>query len=226
MPDIFKSSNLQKNDSELHKSQELKTIRSLPEKEIHGLKGHSHNPLAAFCYFPDHVKFVNQDPEEKVVLLLRKHPVTNIKWIFFAFIMILIPSFLPLFEFFESLPFEYITMITLMWYLFTFTFVLERFLVWFFHVSIITDERIIEVDFVHLFYREITDANIDQIQDVTVEVGGGIRTFMHFGNVVIQTAAEVPKIELEDIPGPDMVARILRDLRIEEEQEKLEGRVR
>ena len=49
------------------------------------LPGHTHNPLTSFCYFPDHVKFVNQDPEERVILLLRKHPITNIRWIFFQY---------------------------------------------------------------------------------------------------------------------------------------------
>ena len=97
---------------------------------------------------------------------------------------------------------------------------------WFFHVNIVTDERIVEVDFINLLYREITDANIDQIQDVTVEVSGGPRTFFRFGDVIIQTAAQVPKITFEAVPNPDTVARVLRDLRIEEEQEKLEGRIR
>src|SRR3989344_8543948 len=45
------------------------------------LPGHTHNPLTSFSYFPDKVKFVNQDPEERVILLLRKHPITNIRWI-------------------------------------------------------------------------------------------------------------------------------------------------
>jgi len=97
---------------------------------------------------------------------------------------------------------------------------------WFFHVNIVTDERIIEVDFVNLIYREITDANIDQIQDVTVEMGGGIRTYFNYGDLIIQTAAEIPKIDFEAVPKPDMVAKVLRELRVEEEQEKLEGRVR
>jgi hypothetical protein len=57
-------------------------------------------------------------------------------------------------------------------------------------------------------------------------MGGGIRTMFRFGDLVIQTAAEIPKINFEDVPEPDKVARILRDLRIEEEVEKLEGRVR
>jgi hypothetical protein len=182
--------------------------------------------LGAFCYYPDNVKFVNKDPEEKIILLLRKHPITNLSWLTIAFFMLTAPSFLTVVTPLELLPLGFQIILSFVWYLITSAFVLEQFLSWFFHVNIVTDERIIEVDFVNLLYREITDANLDQIQDVTVEVGGALRTFLHFGNVVIQTAAEVPKIEFEGVPDPDKVARILRELRLEEEQEKLEGRVR
>ena len=192
----------------------------------HTLFGHSHNPITAFCYYPDKVRFVTEDPEEKVVLLLRKHPITNIGWISLAFLMIIAPAFVSVFPFFENLPPNYQLIIVIIWYLVTFAFALEGFLSWFFHVNIVTDERIVEVDFINLIYREVTDANIDQIQDVTVEVGGSLRTFLHYGDVVIQTAAQVPKIEFEDIPQPDQVAKILRELRVEEQIEKLEGRVR
>jgi len=37
---------------------------------------------------------------------------------------------------------------------------------------------------------------------------------------------EPQKIEFEAVPNPDLVARILRELRLEEEKEKLEGRIR
>ena len=75
-------------------------------------------------------------------------------------------------------------------------------------------------------YREISECNIDQIQDVTVRVGGVLRTLFRFGDVYIQTASENPQIEFEAVPNPDGVSKILRELRVEEEQEKLEGRVR
>lgn len=192
----------------------------------HKLSGHSHNPFSAYIYHPDRVKFINRDPKEKVILLLRKHPITNLSWVVLTFLMVIAPAFISIFDFFELLPYGYQITFILIWYLITTAFAFEEFLKWFFHVNIITDERIIEVDFVNLFYREITDANIDQIQDVTVEVGGGIRTMFHFGDLVIQTAAEIPKINFDAIPNPDKVARILRELRIEEEVEKLEGRVR
>jgi hypothetical protein len=212
----------------IKKEKKLKSLISKPPKgkKRHKLSGHSHSPLSTFCYWPDHVEFINKDPEEEVVLLLRKHLITNLRWVILAFFMIIAPSFLPILSFFEFLPFRFQVFLVVIWYLVTTAFVLEKFLSWYFHVSIITDERIIEVDFPNLIYREITDANIDQIQDVTVEVGGASRTFLHYGNIIIQTAAQIPKLEFEAVPHPDKVAKILRELRIEEEIEKLEGRVR
>ena len=57
-------------------------------EERKNLPGHTHNPLAAFCYFPDFVKFVNQDPKEQVILLLRRHPITNIRWILITLLIL------------------------------------------------------------------------------------------------------------------------------------------
>lgn len=192
----------------------------------HKTQGHSHSPLAAYCYYPDRVNFINKDPEEVIVLLLRRHPITNLGWIFLVIVMLFAPAIFSVFPFFELLPAGFQITTILLWYLLTTAFVFEKFLGWFFNVNIVTDERIIEVDFVNLIYRELTDANIDQIQDVTVQIGGAIRTFFNYGDVVVQTAAEIPQIVFEAVPNPDKVARILRELRVEEETEKLEGRVR
>jgi len=240
MPDIFSSEKKKKEEkvSEgLDKSQSFsqnypriqkseRKFKTPEDMDRHKLPGHTHNPFSAYCYYPDRVDFIDKDPEEKIILLLRRHPITNLGWLAIAFIMIITPSFFVLLTPFTLLPYGFQLILTLTWYLITTAFIIEKFLGWFFQVNIVTDERIIEVDFVNLIYREITDANIDQIQDVTVVVGGAIRTFFRYGNVVIQTAAEIPKIEFEAIPNPDNVARILRELRIEEEEEKLEGRVR
>ena len=241
MPDIFDSSNHKNKVSNISNNSGLKNpissshiadangmkaLKTPEDMDRHSLPGHSHNPLTAFCYYPDKVNFVNEDPGEKVILLLRKHPITNINWITAAFFMFIAPSFFSVISPFDVLPSEYQLVISLVWYLITSAFILEQFLSWFFHVNIITDERIIEDDFINLVYREITDANLDQIQDVTVEVSGAFRTFFRYGDVIVQTAAQVPKITFEAVPNPDMVSRVLRDLRIEEEVEKLEGRVR
>lgn len=238
MPEIFDSSKKEKtidHGTPRHMDESLKRkntadtpiIKSLwKNRGRHDFPGHTHSPLASYSLLPDRVHFINSDPEEKIILLLRKHPVTNVGWMTIAFLMIIAPFFITVLTPLGMLPMGFQFVLTLVWYLITSAFILEEFLSWFFHVDIITDERIIEVDFINLIYREITDANIDQIQDVTVEIGGALRTFLNYGNVIIQTAAQVPKIEFDVVPNPDAVAKLLRELRIEEEQEKLEGRVR
>ena len=230
MPDIFIS-------DELEKTKEKKDERPKQENNRvdlkppsgparHKLPGHTHNPLSAFLYYPDHTNFVTQDPEEKIVLLLRRHPITNLRWILIAVLLIIAPFLLSSLPIVDFLPTRFQIVAVISWFLLTIAFVYEEFLSWFFNVYIVTDERIVDVDFVNLVYREITDANIDQIQDVTAQMGGVIRTIFNYGDVAIQTAAEIPQIDFEAVPNPDRVSRVLRELRVEEEQEKLEGRVR
>lgn len=207
--------------------QEIGTLKyPQTDEEKKSLPGYTKNPLASFTYFPDKVDFLNKDPQEKVVLLLRRHPITNISWVLLTFILLLAPGFLSVIEVFEKLPGDYKLLIVSVWYLLTFAFAFEKFLVWFFSVNIVTDERVFDVDFSSLVYREMTDAEIDQIQDVTVQIGGGIRTIFNYGDILIQTAAEVPRIIFDSVPEPDRIARILRELRVEEEVEALEGRIR
>ena len=183
-------------------------------------------PLASFCYYPKNVNFINKDPEEEIILLVRRHPITNLGWLVTALFLIVVPAFLTVFPFFSLLPTGFQIISVIVWYLVVTAYILEKYLSWFFQVNIITDERIIDVDFLNLIYREMSDAGIRNIEDVTVKIGGGIRTFFNYGDVVIQTAAQIPQITFEDIARPDLVAKVLRELRIEEEQEQIEGRVR
>lgn len=202
----------------------------IPPKEkladVHRLEGHSHNPLSAFCYFPDRVKFVAKDSQEQIVLFLRRHPITNFGWMFLTVILLFAPLVLGWFPILSFLPDRFQFIAVSIWYMIVVAYAFESFLMWFFNVCIATDERIFDVDFFNLIYREINEANIDQIQDITVRMSGVIRTIFNYGDVLIQTAGEVPRIEFQSVPNPDRVAKILRELRVEEDQEKIEGRVR
>jgi len=120
--------------------------------------------------------------------------------------------------------FQLITVI--IWYLLIIAFLFEKFLSWFFNVYIITDERIIDVDFTSLTYRRISDAQIEKIQDITYKTGGLLRAVFDYGDVFIQTAGHQPEIDFESVPKPHQVVRILNQLIIQEQQEKIEGRVR
>ena len=226
MPDIFIS---KKKDKESPKKEE-KEKTSLKENAKKVLEKHEeggrYSPLSAYCFNPKSVHFETQEEAERVVLLLRRHPITNVGWILITILMLFAPAVLSSFPILDFLPGNYRLVSVLGWYLITTAYVLENFLTWFFNVNIVTDERIIDIDFYNLIYKEVSDANIDKIQDVTYKMGGVVRTIFNYGDVIIQTASELPNFDFLAVPKPDRVAKILQDLRIEEEVEKLEGRVR
>jgi uncharacterized membrane protein YdbT with pleckstrin-like domain len=185
-----------------------------------------YNPLSAYCYKPENVYFETQDEGEKIVLLLRKHPITNIPWIIVVILMSFAPLLLKYFPLLSFLPSNFLIAAIILWYLLTIASAIEGFLQWFFNVYIVTDERIVDFDFYNLIYKEISEAKIDKIQDVTYKVGGLVRTIFNYGDVAIQTAGTVPNFDFEAVPNPQEVVKILQALRTEEEIEALEGRVR
>ncbi len=211
MPDIFISEDKvpgKEKKSKLH-TKKIETFD--PE----GMQGHTHNPLAAFCYYPHNVDFINQEPDEKVILLVRRHFITNLGWLALVAVMIVAPSVLSVFPLLDFLPARFQLAAILVWYLLTLAIFIQGFLSWFFSVNIITNKRVIDVDFENLIYRKITDAEIDKIEDATVQMGSVIRTLFDYGDVLIQTAAEIPEIEFEAVPHPDRIDKILSDVRLD-----------
>lgn len=185
----------------------------MPEN-IESLPGHNHNPLSSFCYFPHGVSFINKEPDEKVILLVRRHPITNLGWILLSIVMIFAPLILNYFPLLDFLPARFQLAAILFWYLLTLAIIIQGFLSWFFSVNIVTNKRVIDVDFINLIYRKVTDAEISHIEDATVEMGSVIRTLFNFGDIIIQTAAEIPEVTFEAVPYPDRIDKILSDLRL------------
>src|SRR3990167_7386368 len=68
------------------------------------IPGHTHNPLSSYDYFPDNVDFEIRERQEKIVLFLRKHPITNLRWIAITLVLVLAPLFLVAFPILDFLP--------------------------------------------------------------------------------------------------------------------------
>jgi len=216
--DIKDSPTILKIESEL--AQEIGKIDSNGQPKI------SHRFFSGFSFFPPRINFETQSHEEKIVLLLRRHPITNIPWIIMALLLLIAPSLLRYFSLPSFIPSNYTILGVMVWYLLTLAFIFENFLTWYFNVDIVTDERIVDVEFANLIYKDISDAKIDDIQEVQVIVGGVLRTIVNFGSVFIQTAAEKPNFEFRDVPNPEQVSKIIDKLRILEEEEQIAGRAR
>ncbi len=217
MPDIFVNAETSAPPSNVAppKKKKQKFLVDINPESVEDLPGHTHNPLASFCYFPHNVEFINEEPGEKVILLVRRHIITNIGWVLLAIAMIFAPYVLKYFPLLDFMPPAFQVVALLLWYLLSLAIAIQGFLSWFFSVNIITDKRVIDVDFDNLIYRKITDCEITHIEDATVKMGSVVRTLFDFGDVLIQTAAEIPEITFYAVPHPDRVDKILSDLRMQ-----------
>jgi len=208
MPDIFvsKNSNLQKALTRQGKIMKALGQTKLPARFINKTS----NRLTALAPFPDGVSFETQGLDEPIVLLLRPHPLTNSGWIILAILLILGPLVLPLTPLLNLLPLKFIMVLNMLWYLLTLSFIFEKFLGWFFNIFIITDERVIDVDFYSFTYKEVSEAALGKIEDISYTTGGLFGSVLDFGTVSIQTAGEKPNIEFENVPHPAQVVAVLR----------------
>jgi hypothetical protein len=209
------------------KKAQLKSASNQFRQEVYRIIGVNNGHFTSFMTRPQNrFSFQSQFKDEEVLVVLRRHPVTNLPWIFVTILMIFAPAITSSFPVFELFPLNYRFIGLISWYLLTFAFFLENFLSWYFNVNIITDERILDIDFYSLMYKEISDAELEAIQDVTVKQGGFLHSLFNYGDVYIQTAAEIPEFEFLSIPNPTKVQKILQLMRLEEKQETLEGRIR
>lgn len=182
--------------------------------EVSNLVGRSRTTLGSFVAQPKSINFDGQHKKEKIILLVRRHWILNLPWMLSAAMLAVFPLALTQTNALSLIPLEVFNAALLIWYLLVTAVIIEGFLTWLFNVGIITNERVLDIDFSSLLFQRTSDAQIDKIQDVTVETGGFIRTILGFGSIYIQTAGEKQEIEFTDIPSPQVVAMILKKLRL------------
>lgn len=223
MPDIFvappkKEINV---SNGLNEPNETKTKQGETETTI--IPESKGGSLSAFIAYPESIRFDTQEEREQIVLFLRKHWITNIPWLLVTFFLVLVPSlFFPIVivrGFLSLVPANFMLVFSFFWYLAAFGFALVNFITWYFNVYIVTNERIIDVDFYQLLYKEMSAARIARVQDLTYKLGGVIRALFDYGDVFIQTAGTELNFDFEAVPHPEQVVRIISELTEKKEEE-------
>jgi len=164
----------------------------------------------SYCLYPE-IKFETYEPGEKIILLLRAHPFTQLYWILYSVfslilifvVNIIISSFFAISQLFLLNCFMAVFLLSFIWF---------NLLNWYFNVGIVTNRRVIDIDFYAVLYREITVARLDKIQDITVKSGGYFEAFFNYGTIFIQTAGTEANIEFADIPRPAEVVQMIEKL--------------
>lgn len=68
---------------------------------------------------------------------------------------------------------------------------------------IITNSRIIDIEQKGFFNREVSSFPLDKIQDITYTVAGIVPTWLHFGDIRIQTASISEDFIMRQVPFPE-----------------------
>jgi hypothetical protein len=158
-------------------------------------------------------------PGERIIVGLRKH------WFIFAmetaglFVAGAIPLILspwadvvlsPLFPTFSSSQMANVILFFLAGWLLLLLFVFFVLLTtYYLDIIVITNERIIDIEQISLFSRDIAVTSLHNVEDVKVEVLGIFATFFDFGNLSIQTAAETREFLVKGVRHPEYARNII-----------------
>jgi|LakMenEpi03Aug12_release.lakeMendotaPanAssembly.Ray.scaffolds.fasta_scaffold00063_11 hypothetical protein len=174
--------------------------------------------LNSYLEKPKGISFESQQEGETLHFLLRKHPITTLGEFFKSIFMIILPAIvIYILDMLNINTFKYIdpsiqAILLTLWYLLTMFYIFESFLTWYFNVYIITDKRLIDVDFKGLWTKRVSETALSQIEDATYETNRFFHILFDYGNISVQTAAEKSEFEFESIPKPGLVHDKFTDL--------------
>lgn len=165
-----------------------------------------------------HKLFASQLDSEKIYLVVRKHPLyLAVK---FALLIIFVIAIILLRAFIGETAIGEVNgngaiLATLIMYLLIAGAIFAGFVLWvlyYLHMQIITNIRIVDVNQISLLHREVSELNIANVQDVSSQVSGVLGTMFNYGDVLVQTAGVQQKFIFEKVSHPEHIKKILIDL--------------
>jgi len=162
------------------------------------------------------VRFEGEEEQEQTLLLLRPHIFTNFGWLLAISALLVIPLFVkPFFDLAQlevSIDSTTLFLVLFAWDLLLISVAFQKFLYWYFNTYIVTNQRVVDMDFFGLFYRKTSQTALRNIEDVSVSKGGIAQNFFDYGDLMIQTAGAQEHFEFLSVPDPEGVQRKLLEL--------------
>lgn len=163
--------------------------------------------------------FPSQQPNEKIILVIREH------W-FRLFIKLIIASIFFVMPFvvrallgedfnpFSSSEFgqALLSLFLQFYYMALFIAVFVIWILYYLNLHIVSEERIVDIDQVGLLNHMVSELNVETIEDVTGHTVGLFGNLLDYGTVYIQTAGATERFEFDKIPHPGQVAKIILEV--------------
>lgn len=160
----------------------------------------------------------DQKPGEHVEIVKRRHPITFIPQIFLFLLMLTLPILVGYLVFGSEVtiknPLLHASGVLLMsiYYLSALLFFMGQFVDYYLDITIVTNDRIIDIEQKGIFGRQISELDLARVQDVNSEVKGIIASMFNYGLVEVQTAGDEANFEMHDAYDPHGVRQRIIEL--------------
>lgn len=173
--------------------------------------------FGAIEVYPKRVTFKTQNKGERVYILVRAHVITNLGWILRLGFMSILPLVLFIFLDYFNVDLSFmstsdIVLLVLAYYVSVLASGLMNLLGWYYNVYLVTSERILHYVFKPLSTYKISEAEIENIQDVSQSSVGFLPNVFGFGDILVQTAATRNKFYFRAVPRPVWFRDVIADL--------------
>jgi len=177
-------------------------------------------------------KLPNLTADEKIVHVLRRHPLT-LAALVVGYVVLLAMPVIGWWALKNYAPgilihpywFPLIVLVSSFVFLFIWLFLFQSFMDYHLDIWVVTTQRIMNIKQLGLFSRRVSELRLYRIQDVTATVTGVFHTLFDYGDVEIQTAGEQERFNVEDIPRPNDVTKSILGLAETERRKNLETAV-
>lgn len=182
-------------------------------------KSHKHIHLfTGYCDNPQSVVFGDQQEHEIILLLLRRHFVTNVPWLIKAGLFALFPLVIELIistglislSFFSSEA--KIIIYSFYYFLIISGYMFVKYITWFYNISIVTNVRVMDVDYSNIIVEHVSATKLSQVEDVSYLQIGLVRSIFDYGDVHLQTAGTASNFEFLAVPHPERVIKTINNL--------------
>lgn len=167
---------------------------------------------------------------EKVEFSLRRHPIVFLGPTCIFLILLALP-FVARAIFLHDGPLQLanplanigVVLLASIYFLGIWIFYFSEFMDYYLDISIITNDRILDIEQKGLFGRSISELDLTRVQDVHSEIKGIVPTLLNYGVVEVQTAATEENFIFEQVPHPHLVRqRILEMAALDRKKEARE----
>ncbi len=171
--------------------------------------------------------FPSQQPNEKIILVVREHWFRLFIKYFVVAILMAMPFIISqLFgDQFNPIPDTdrgnaVSSLLLQFYYIFLGIATFVIWILYYLNLHIVSEQRIVDIDQVGLLNHMVSELNVETIEDVTGHTVGLFGNLLDYGTVYIQTAGTTERFEFDKVPHPGHIASVILQV-YEQHQNKI-----